>query len=250
MKLVRLQTASGTVYAEKRGDRYFDISGSVFGDFCSTDREVFGNLVVPVTPSKIVALGLNYRKHAEEFGQEAKPQPLIFLKPTSAVIGDGENIILPQGCGRVEHEGELAVVMGRRCKNVCANKAKEYILGYTCANDVSDRDIQKSDGQWTRAKGFDTFCPIGSEIETQFEPDDAEITVTVNGQVKQRGNIGQMINGVYETVSFISKVMTLNEGDVILTGTPSGVSPIKDGDKVKVCIQGVSTLTNKVVQEK
>lgn len=246
MKLVRLLTSAGVTYAIERGGNLFKINGDIFGKYEVTDEQVTGKVLVPVTPSKIVALGINYRKHADEFGQAVKPEPLIFLKPPSSLIADGESIVLPRGCGRVEHEGELAVVIGKRCKDVEPKDVNEYILGYTCANDVSERDIQKRDGQWVRAKGFDTFCPLGRAIETELDPSDCDVTVTVNGEVRQHGNTREMVNDVYTSVSFISKVMTLQAGDVILTGTPAGVSPIHSGDVVTVEIAGVCSLTNPV----
>lgn len=246
MKIVRLSTPSGVTYAEQRDGKTYKINGDVFGNYEVTNEQVTGKTLVPVIPGKIVALGINYRKHADEFGQAVKPEPLIFLKPPSSLIADGESIVLPRGCGRVEHEGELAVVIGKRCKDVEPDEVANCIFGYTCANDVSERDIQKRDGQWVRAKGFDTFCPLGPAIETEIDPSCCDITVTVNGETRQRGNTREMVNDVYDSVSFISKVMTLEAGDVILTGTPAGVSPIHGGDVVTVEIQGVGTLTNPV----
>lgn len=246
MKFVRLQTANGATYACEKQGKYYKVDGDVFNSYAVTDTQITGKVLVPVTPSKIVALGINYRKHADEFGQAVKPEPLIFLKPPSSLIADGESIVLPRGCGRVEHEGELTVVIGKRCKDVEPSEVAEYIFGYTCANDVSERDIQKRDGQWVRAKGFDTFCPLGPAIETELDPSCCDITVTVNDEIRQRGNTREMVNDVYDSVSFISKVMTLEAGDVILTGTPAGVSPIHSGDVVTVTIQGVGSLTNPV----
>lgn len=246
MKFVRLQTADGITYACEKQGKLYKVDGDLFRSYSVTDTQVSGKILVPVTPSKIVALGINYRKHADEFGQAVKPEPLIFLKPPSSLIADGESIVLPRDSGRVEHEGELAVVIGKRCKDVEPNEVAEYIFGYTCANDVSERDIQKRDGQWARAKGFDTFCPLGRAIETDVNPSCCDITVTVNNQTRQHGNTREMVNDVYDSVSFISKVMTLEAGDVILTGTPSGVSPIHSGDVVTVEIQGVCALTNPV----
>lgn len=246
MKLVRLQTSCGAVYACEQNGKYFKIDGDIFGDYVVTDRIVTGKILVPVAPSKIVALGINYRKHADEFGQAVKSEPLIFLKPPSSLVADNESIVLPEDSGRVEHEGELAVVIKKRCKDVSPDSIPDYVLGYTCANDVSERDIQKRDGQWTRAKGFDTFCPLGRAIETEVDPTCCRITVEVNGQIRQDGNTRDMVNGVYESVSFISRVMTLEAGDVILTGTPAGVSPIYRGDVVKVSIEGVCSLNNPV----
>lgn len=246
MKLVRLNSSNGVTYACEKQGKLFKVEGDVFSSYVVTNEQVTGKILVPVVPSKIVALGINYRKHADEFGQAVKPEPLIFLKPPSSLIADNESIVLPKGCGRVEHEGELAVIIGKRCKDVEPNEVADYVFGYTCANDVSERDIQKRDGQWVRAKGFDTFCPLGYAIETELNPDCCEITVTVNDEVRQRGNTREMVNNVYDSVSFISKVMTLEVGDVILTGTPSGVSPIHSGDVVKVTIEGVCSLTNTV----
>lgn len=246
MKFVRLQTANGTAYACEKQGKLYKVEGDIFSSYSVTDTQVTGKIMVPVTPSKIVALGINYRKHADEFGQAVKPEPLIFLKPPSSLIADGESIVLPRDSGRVEHEGELAVVIGKRCKDVETNEVAKYIFGYTCANDVSERDIQKRDGQWVRAKGFDTFCPLGPAIETDVNPSCCDITVTVNNEIRQHGNTREMVNDVYDSVSFISKVMTLEVGDVILTGTPAGVSPIHSGDIVTVEIQGVGSLTNLV----
>lgn len=246
MKFLRLQTESGATYACEKDGKYFRVEGNIFQNYTVTDNVVTGKLLVPIVPSKIVALGINYRKHADEFGQAVKPEPLIFLKPPSSLIADGESIVLPPNCGRVEHEGELAVVIGKRCKNVSPNQVSEYVFGYTCANDVSERDIQKRDGQWTRAKGFDTFCPLGRAIETELDCSCCNITVTVNGEVRQKGNTREMVNDVFQAVSFISNVMTLEPGDVVLTGTPLGVSPIHSGDVVTVEIEGVCSLTNNV----
>lgn len=246
MKFVKLQTKDGVTYACEKQSRYYKVDGDIFGSYVVTDTQVTGKILVPVAPSKIIALGINYHKHADEFGQAVKPEPLIFLKPPSSLIADGECIVLPRGCGRVEHEGELAVIIGKRCKNVEPDKVEDYIFGYTCANDVSERDIQKRDGQWIRAKGFDTFCPLGSAIETELDSTCCDITVTVNNEVRQHGNTREMVNNVYDSVSFISKVMTLEVGDVILTGTPAGVSPIHSGDTVTVVIDGVCSLSNHV----
>ncbi len=202
-----------------------------------------------VVPSKIICVGLNYKSHAMEFNREIPEEPIIFLKPPSAVIGTGENIIYPKMSKNVHYEGELAVVIGKQGKNISVEDAPEHIFGFTCANDVTARDLQQKDGQWTRAKGFDTFCPVGPWIETDFrELDGLEIKTIVNGEVKQQGNTSDMIVNPYELVSFISSIMTLMPGDVILTGTPAGVGELNPGDEVHVEIEGLGTLINKVVE--
>ncbi len=204
-------------------------------------------LLAPCTPSKIVCLGLNYRGHIEEMGLAVPSVPLIFLKPSTAVIGPNESIVLPYGCRRVDYEGELAVVIGKRAKNVPAAKAAEYILGYTCFNDVSDREAQTVDGQWTRAKGYDTFAPLGPWIETGISPHNLRLETYVNGELRQSASTRELVFGVPELVSFISDIMTLLPGDVIATGTPAGVGSLKPGDVVQVKIEGIGALTNPVV---
>lgn len=202
-------------------------------------------LVAPILPSKVVAIAKNYAEHAAEMGGVAPTSPVIFLKPSTSVIGHGDTIRLPVS-DRVDHEGELAVVIGRPVRDIAPADALSYVLGYTCGNDVSARDQQQADGQFTRAKGHDSFCPIGPWIETVLDPSDLRVTVTVNGQVKQDGRTSQMIHDVAHQISFISHVMTLLPGDVILTGTPAGVGPIKAGDTVTVSIEGIGELSNKV----
>lgn len=205
-------------------------------------------LLAPTIPrSKVVCVGRNYREHAAEMGGEAPTEPLLFLKPNTSVVGPGDAIVLPPQSSRVEHEGELAVVIGRITKNVTAAEAQDRIYGYTVANDVTARDLQRSDGQWTRAKGFDTFCPLGPVIETDVDLDAATIEVRVNGQVRQSGSLGDMVHGVDDLVAYASSVFTLLPGDVILTGTPAGVGPLVDGDVVEVEIEGLGRLANPVI---
>jgi len=192
---------------------------------------------------------LNYKDHAEETGLPVPDEPLIFLKPPSAVIGSGEAILIPRGIGRVDYEAELAVVIGRRCKNVSEKEASKYILGYTCFNDVTARHLQKKDGQWTRSKSFDTFAPIGPWISTDLDPTDLAIRLYLNGELRQNSRTSRMIFNVYHVVSFVSRIMTLEPGDVIATGTPSGIGPIRDGDKVVVEIEGIGKLVNYVKEE-
>ncbi|HEX4790999.1 MAG TPA: fumarylacetoacetate hydrolase family protein [Actinospica sp.] len=205
-------------------------------------------LLAPVLPSKVVAVGRNYEDHAEELGNEVPAVPLTFLKPSTSVIGPNETIAYPVFSQDVQHEAELAIVIGRLCSQVPRERVHECILGYTCANDVTARDAQRAEGQWARAKGFDTSCPLGPWIETELDPADLAITCTVNDELKQAGRTSQMMRGVPELVAFISEAMTLLPGDVILTGTPAGVGPMKVGDRVSVGIEGIGTLTNRVVQ--
>lgn len=204
-------------------------------------------LLAPVLPSKIVAVGKNYAAHAQEMGGEVPLEPMIFLKPSTAVIGPGDPIALPEQSERVEHEAELAVVIGRLCSEVPVRRVPEVVLGYTCANDVTARDLQASDGQWGRAKGFDTFCPLGPWIETELDPTALSVRCRVNGDVRQDGTTADLVRGVDELVAWISNVMTLLPGDVILTGTPAGVGPLVDGDTVSVSLSSIGTLTNRVV---
>jgi 2-keto-4-pentenoate hydratase/2-oxohepta-3-ene-1,7-dioic acid hydratase in catechol pathway len=203
-----------------------------------------------VVPTKIICVGLNFKAHAKELGMEIPEEPMLFLKPPSSVISTGENIIYPRMSKNVHYEGELALVIGKMGKNISVEEAPDYILGFTCANDVTARDLQQKDSQFTRAKGFDTFCPVGPWIETEFrEMDDLLIRTKVNDEIKQEGRTSDMIVNPYELVSYISSIMTLMPGDVILTGTPPGVGEIHPGDEVHVEIEGLGTLINKVVKE-
>ena len=198
-------------------------------------------------PSKIVAVGRNYLAHARELGHEVPTEPLIFLKPTSAIVGDQDDVVYPKASLRVDHEAELAVVIGRRCKDVNEGDAFDYVRGYTCANDVTARDLQESDDQWTRAKGFDTFCPLGPQVVENLDPSSLRVVARVNGEVRQDGHTSDMLFGVPSLVAFISGVMTLEPGDVILTGTPPGVGPVQRGDLMEVEIEGIGVLRNRVV---
>lgn len=200
-------------------------------------------------PSKIIAVGLNYIDHAKELNMKIPEEPIIFLKPSSAVIWNKQKIVYPRMSEQVDYEAELAVVIGQKCKNVLGKNAKKYILGYTCFNDVTARDLQKKDGQWTRAKSFDTFCPIGPHIVSGINPNNLKIELFLNGKLKQSSNTKNLIFNVEKLVSFISKIMTLEKYDVIATGTPVGVGPVKTGDKVEIKIEKIGTLTNCVVSE-
>ena len=204
-------------------------------------------LLAPVIPTKIVAVGKNYADHAAEMSSDVPQSPIIFLKPPTTVIGPLAAIRLPPESAEVHHEGELAVVIGKVTRKVAPEDARSHILGYTAANDVTARDLQRSDGQWSRAKGFDTFCPLGPAIDTEFDPsEDHAITCSVNDVVRQSGSTSDLIFDVDAVVSFVSQVMTLLPGDVILTGTPAGVGPIVAGDRVEVDIDGIGTLMNPV----
>jgi 2-keto-4-pentenoate hydratase/2-oxohepta-3-ene-1,7-dioic acid hydratase in catechol pathway len=205
-------------------------------------------LLAPVLPSKVVAVGKNYADHAREMGGEPPEDPVIFLKPSTAVAGPRDPIIYPAHLSeRVDFEGELAVVIGRLCKQVPPERAAAVVFGYTCANDVTARDLQARDGQWARAKGFDTFCPLGPWIETDADPGDLELTTMVNGEIRQNSRTSLLLHDVTALITYVSAVMTLLPGDVLLTGTPAGVGPLKDGDEVSVTIERIGTLTNGVV---
>jgi len=206
-------------------------------------------LIAPIAPTKIVCVGRNYKDHAAELGNPMPPEPLLFLKAPSAIIGDHEAIVLPPQSSQVEHEGELGVVIGRTARQLSDGEdALSYVLGYTCANDITARDLQRQDVQFTRAKSFDTFCPVGPFIETEVDPSDLQVTTRVNGDVRQTGRTSAMAFPVDHLIRYISRIMTLHPGDLISTGTPAGVSVLHDGDVVEVEIAGVGTLSNPVVQ--
>ena len=204
-------------------------------------------LLAPVIPrSKIVCVGKNYADHAAEMGSEVPTEPIIFLKPNTSVIGPGDTIVWPAMAPTIDYEAELAIVIGRVCKEVPKERVKDVIFGYTLANDVTTRELQKRDGQWTRAKSFDTFCPLGPWIETEFVPGTQRISLTVNGEIKQDASISQMMFGIEDIVHFVTQVMTLLPGDVIITGTPAGIGPLPEKSTVTVSIEGLGELTNKV----
>jgi len=203
-------------------------------------------ILPPAAPTKIVAVGRNYAEHAKELGNEPPSEPIIFLKPPSALLSPGATIIRPPQSQRVDYEGELAIVIGSRARNIRADRWREVVQGFTCGNDVTARDLQKKDVQFTRGKSFDTFCPIGPSIETDLDPADLSIVTRVNGDIKQNGRTSMMVFPCGVLIEFISSVMTLEPGDVILTGTPAGVGPLGSGDTVEVEIEGIGTLRNYV----
>ena len=201
-------------------------------------------------PTKIILVGLNYREHARELRMPIPKEPVIFLKPPSALIGRGEAIVYPTGVKRLDYEAELAFVIKKQGRNIPERKAKDYILGYTCLNDVTARDIQKKDGQWTRAKSFDTFCPVGPRLVPALDPARLRIRAYLNGSIKQDASTADFIFPVPKLIAFVSRVMTLFPGDIISTGTPPGVGPMRAGDTIKIEIEGIGSLTNKVVKDR
>jgi 2-keto-4-pentenoate hydratase/2-oxohepta-3-ene-1,7-dioic acid hydratase in catechol pathway len=243
MKLVRF-ASENQVFAAAEGSSLFPVEGEALSKEFSLDQV---RLLPPSLPTKIVAIGLNYRDHAEELKLQLPEEPLLFMKPPSSVIGPGDAIVLPPQSARVDFEAELAIVIGKAAKQVSRKAAREYILGYTCLNDVTARDLQTKDGQWTRAKSFDTFCPVGPWIETDVDPSDLQIELYLNGERKQESRTSNLIFDPFRLVEFISSVMTLLPGDLIATGTTSGIGPMKAGDTVDVRIEGIGSLTNVVV---
>ncbi len=252
MKIVRYQDGLKINWGVIEGNAIREMDGDPFGHFHLTSgMKKMGEikLLSPCLPTKIVALGLNYRDHAEEVKMPIPKEPLLFMKPSTSVIGPGEGIIHPKMSKRVDYEAELAVVIGKVAKKVSEEKASDYILGYTCLNDVTARDLQPKEGQWTTSKGFDTFCPIGPWIMTDIDPHHLDVASFLNGERRQHSNTKNLIFGPHQLVSFISHVMTLLPGDVIATGTPSGIGPMTIGDKIEVVIEGIGTLSNQVVAE-
>jgi 2-keto-4-pentenoate hydratase/2-oxohepta-3-ene-1,7-dioic acid hydratase in catechol pathway len=251
VKIVRYSSAGKTAYGVQDGEIIRAVVGSPYGRLRVSGHQYRRGevrLLAPCLPSKIVALGVNYRSHGEEMSHRIPNEPLLFIKPPTAVIGPEDGIVYPEMSERVDYEGELGVVIGKRASHVSQADAKSYILGYTCFNDVTARDLQARDKQWTRAKGFDTFAPIGPCIETELDPCHLRLETRLNGEIKQQTSTGDLVFGVYELVSFISRVMTLLPGDVIATGTPRGVGPMQPGDTVEVEIEGIGTLRNHVVR--
>ncbi len=250
MKFCRFASGNKVRYGVAESDTITELKGDVFFQYDLTDEthkldEV--TLLSPCKPSKIVAIGLNYRSHAQELGMELPDEPMLFLKPSTAVIGPGEDICYPPMSQRVDYEAELAVVIGKRAKNIKESDAEDYIFGYTCINDVTARDLQKKDIQFTRSKCFDTFAPIGPCIETELDPRRVKVESHLNGELRQSGNTIDLVFPVARLVSFISQVMTLLPGDVIATGTPFGVGSMAVGDTIEVVVEGIGRLRNRVV---
>ncbi len=256
MRIARYTTGDDPEYGVVGGTDGDEIIAALVGDPLYAGVELTGQqvplidarLLAPVIPrSKVVCIGRNYAAHAEELGHEIPTEPLVFLKPNTSVVGPFDPIVYPAQSSNVHFEGELAVVIGRICRDVPVAKWKDVVFGYTVGNDVTARDLQKTDGQWARAKGFDSFCPLGPWIETDFDPSDVAVTTELNGDVKQQGRTSLMLYDVPTVIAYITSFMTLLPGDVILTGTPAGVGPMTPGDNVSVTVEGIGTLTNKVV---
>jgi 2-keto-4-pentenoate hydratase/2-oxohepta-3-ene-1,7-dioic acid hydratase in catechol pathway len=245
----RFQKGEDIFYAKAVDGELFRLQGDVFGS-PSFERKPTPpkgvRTLTPVAPSKVIAIGLNYADHAREQNKQLPKEPLFWLKATTSLIPDGSKIEIPFANHRTDFEAELCIVIGRRVRNVTPAAAARYIFGYTCAQDISDRTIKNGESQWTRAKSFDTFTPLGPYVETKIDPHDLTIQLFQNGQLRQNSNTNQLIFDCYKIVSFVSTNMTLLPGDVILTGTPSGVGPIASGDRLEVRIQGLSPLVNSV----
>lgn len=253
MRIARFSAGGRVAYGVVEGSELLELPGHPFarpGEPLTTTGTVHDmdevRLLAPVLPSKVVGIGKNYHDHAAEMGGSAPAAPLMFLKPTTSVIGPDDAIVLPPESSEVHFEAELAVVVGRLCRRVPAAAAGSVILGYTCANDVTARDIQRAEVQWTRAKGFDTFCPLGPWIDTDLDASDVLVECEVNGEARQRASTATLVHGIGALVEAVSAVMTLLPGDVILTGTPAGVGPLAAGDEVAVTVAGLGTLVNQV----
>lgn len=250
MRIAHFAVGDDVEFGVLDADQVVVVHGHPFGPVALTDRRhalADVRLLAPVLPSKIGCVGKNYAEHAREIGGDLPASPVLFLKPSTSVIGPGEPIARPTTSARVDFEGELAVVIGRLCRDVPIERAYDVVLGYTCANDVTARDWQHSDGQWTRAKSCDTFCPLGPWIETALDPADLAITTTLGGARKQHARTSQMRHDVAALIAYITTTMTLLPGDVVLTGTPAGVAGMQPGQRVSVTIEGIGTLTNSVV---
>jgi len=254
MKIYRVRLDDETLFAIRQGD-FLELCDTrsltdiVDGRYEATGRRIAlakAALEAPVVPGKIVAVGRNYADHAKELGNAPPSEPLIFLKPASAVISSGQQIVLPHSSGQVDFEGELAIVIGKKARNVAGSQWRSVVAGFTCANDVTARDLQKRDVQFTRGKSFDTFCPLGPCIQTELDLSDLGLSTRLNGQLRQHGRTSQMIFSPAVIIEFITAIMTLEPGDVILTGTPSGVGAMKEGDVVEVEIEGIGILRNSV----
>jgi len=250
MKIIRFAKEGTTRFGVVNENRILEVEGDIFGEYKTTlieHRPTEIRFLPPCSPTKIVGVGLNYRDHAAEMSKSLPEEPLLCMKPGTAAIGHEDKIIYPkQMSSRVDYEGELAAVIGKKAKCVNEDEAPSYIFGYTCINDVTARDLQAKDVQYTRAKGFDTFAPLGPAIETELDPSDLQISTFLNGERKQHSRTSELIFNIPRLLSFISRVMTLLPGDIIATGTPSGIGPMRGGDRVEVKIEGIGILRNYV----
>lgn len=253
MRIARVARPDGPVFVSVADDHVVLLDGHPFSGVHVTDQVApleAVRLLAPIIPSKILCVGRNYADHAKERGAEVPEEPMIFFKPTTSVVGPGDPIVLPRLSTMVHHEAELAVVIGRLTRNVAVEDAMSVVFGYTCANDVSARDLQATDGQWARAKGFDTFCPLGPWIETDLDPSAGlRVESSVNGEARQNGSTKELVFDVAQLVAYCAAFATLLPGDVILTGTPAGVGPLVDGDSVTVSVEGIGELTNSCIAE-
>lgn len=249
MKIIRYTIDKRIEYGIREGEEVQALDGEPYQQLKRSGRshklsEV--KLLAPCTPSKVVAIGLNYHSHAKEVNQPVPKEPMMFFKPSTSVIGPGDKIIRPEGCQRLDYEAELGVVIRAVASHVAKKDAMKYVLGYTCFNDVTARDWQAKDSQWSRAKGSDTFSPIGPCIETELDPGRVSVEAYLNGERKQLGNTSDLVFGVPELVSYISQVIRLLPGDVIATGTPHGIGPMQSGDTIEIKVEHVGTLKNQV----
>lgn len=250
MKITRIKHDDRECYAVIDNGFLLPVDGTPFdfikysGECLNAEEAVF---LPPVLPTKIVAVGKNYTAHAIEMGEGEPAEPLLFLKPTTCIVGNNDEVVYPPISKRLDYEGELGVIIGRRASHIKSGEAKEYIFGYTCLNDVTARDIQKGDPQWTRGKGFDTFCPIGPHIETELDGMNAEICTRLNGEVVQASNTSHMTHDIDKLICYITECMTLLPGDIVATGTPEGIGSMQRGDVVEVEIGGIGTLKNRIV---
>jgi 2-keto-4-pentenoate hydratase/2-oxohepta-3-ene-1,7-dioic acid hydratase in catechol pathway len=256
MRIARYTTGGDPAFAVVEGEPGQQVLAAVHGDPLYQDIIFTGEridlddarLLAPVIPrSKIVAIGRNYADHAAELGNEVPEEPVMFLKPNTAIVGPGDPVVMPPQSERVDYEGELAVVISRLCKDVPENKVADVVFGYTCANDVTARDLQDKDVQWARSKGFDTFCPVGPWIQTDLDVTDLAITTRLDGETVQQSRTSLMVHPVAKLVAYVSAMMTLLPGDLLLTGTPAGIGPVKQGQRVEVEIEGIGVLSNPFV---
>jgi len=253
MLYCRFQSGEVSGWGVVEQHEVWEVTPDIFSPFEKTGRSFSMNdvrFLAPCQPSKIVAVGLNYKDHITEFGRTEIPkEPVLFIKAPSSIIGLDDKIVIPKGVGRVDYEAELAVVIGKKAKHIPESQAMEYVLGITCLNDVTARELQKKDTQWARAKSFDTFCPVGPWISEGLPTDNLRVEACVNHKVVQQGHTSKMIFSVPFLISYISRMMTLLPGDIVTTGTPHGVGPLKAGDSVEILVEGVGVLRNSVIEE-
>lgn len=249
VKYVRFRVGSEIKYGILEGENIKLVNGDIMGNYKVMDRhyslsEV--DLLAPCQPSKVVCIGLNYLDHAQELNMDLPREPVIFMKPATAIVGPGDVVEYPEMSNQIDYEAEIAAVIKEETKSVAVEEVQDYVLGYTCFNDITARDLQEKDKQWTRAKSFDTFAPLGPVIATEVNPNQLKIQLLQNDLLKQDSTTGQMIFSMEEIISFVSRIMTLEPGDVIATGTPSGVGSVEKGDKLEVEIEGIGSLINKI----